>query len=98
MSDIDILIEEQKGWFEHLKRTARSYEAKTTKTRGFAQSILEEIEITCHNFKRGHGEVTAAVRENSINTNDVPYFENDLYYKFQDEFFFIKKSIDRSTF
>lgn len=90
MADIHNYIEEQKELFSHLKRTANSYNNKLIKTHGFAQSILEEIESTFLQFKNGNSQLCSIVRENTINTENISYFEEDVYYKFQDEFFSIK--------
>ncbi|XP_046803835.1 uncharacterized protein LOC111678554 [Lucilia cuprina] len=93
MADIHHLIEDQKDLFLNLKRTARLYNSRQHKTHGFAQSVLDEIESNFLQFKDGNTQLCAVVRDNTINTENIPYFEDDVYYQFQDEFLTLKSQL-----
>lgn len=93
MADISFMIEEQKVLFNHLKRITRSYEVKAGKTCGFAQTIFDEIEQTSQLFKEKHSQLLNIVRDNSITMSDIPYFAEEVFYQFQDEFFSLKSQL-----
>lgn len=52
------------------------------KTRGLCQSCLDEIEEIKKTFEANHEQIFDAVRDRSINTDDVPYFHEDVHYSF----------------
>ncbi|XP_065371866.1 uncharacterized protein LOC135963802 [Calliphora vicina] len=93
MADIHHLVEDQKDLFSNLQRTARLYNSRQNKTHGLAQSVLDEIESNFLQFKDGNTQLCAVVRDNTINTENIPYFKDDVYYKFQDEFFTLKSQL-----
>ena len=73
-----------------MQRTAEAYQSKTNTTRSYAQGLLEEIEFSSTQFKDIHKQILEIIRENSFNMSDVPYFSEDVYYNFQNEFLLLK--------
>lgn len=69
------------------------YETKSGKTRGYAQTLLDEIESCYLQFKDFHNQLVSIVRDNNLNTSDIPYFKEDTYYQFQDKFFILKAKL-----
>lgn len=93
MADVHHLIEEQKDLFKNLKRTARLYISRQQKTHGFVQSVLDELESILFQFKSGNTQLSSVVRETTVNTEDIPYFKDDVYSQFLDEFFALKSQL-----
>lgn len=93
MSDIYSIIEEQKTLFNKLKRIIDIYEKKDGKTRGFAQTLLEDLELHSKKFNEFHNQLSGLVRDNSINTKDIPYFSNEVDLKFEDLYYSFKPQL-----
>lgn len=54
---------------------------------------MDEIESNFINFKEGNIQLCSIVCDNTVNTEDIPYFKHDVFYQFQAEFFGLKSQL-----
>lgn len=57
---------------------------KTELSKGYVQTILDDLGSSFKIFKDGHEQIIEIVRENSIAENNVPYLSTDTFYKCYD--------------
>lgn len=88
-------IEDQRRIFHHIERVARAFEAKPKNTisKGYVQTILEDLENNFKTFKDGHDQIMEILREESIPENEVPYISGDTYYKCYDSYITLKTNL-----
>lgn len=100
MSSSDTAIEDQKRIFNHIERVAANFNAKprTAISKGYVQTILEDLENNFRIFKDGHDQILEILRENSIVENDVPYISTDTFYKCYDTYITLKTNLLDITF
>ncbi|XP_075163287.1 uncharacterized protein LOC142235924 [Haematobia irritans] len=95
MSSSEVAIEDQKRIFNHIKRVAAAFNAKPKEaiSKGYVQTILEDLENNFKFFKDGHDQIMEILRENSINEKDVPYISSDTYYMCYDSYINLKSKL-----
>lgn len=95
MESISDAIEDQKNLVNHIERMLNAFnqKPKDDKSKGYVQTMLEDLELTYKTFKDGHEQIMETVRNNTINENDVPYISTDVYYKCYDTYIILKTNM-----
>ncbi|XP_065370933.1 uncharacterized protein LOC135963086 [Calliphora vicina] len=88
-------VEDQKKIVEHIERVSTTFQAKPKDafSRGYLQTILEDLESSFKSFKDGHDQLNDMVRESSIAEKDVPYLSTNTFYKCYDIYISLKTNI-----
>ncbi|XP_065361949.1 uncharacterized protein LOC135955527 [Calliphora vicina] len=88
-------VEDQKKIVEHIERVSTTFQAKPKDafSRGYLQTILEDLESSFKSFKDGHDQLNDMVRESSIAEKDVPYLSTNTFYKCYDVYISLKTNI-----
>lgn len=89
------VIEGQRKSLRQFQRLIELFDLKPAeaKTRGYIQSVLEDIEMTFRKFKEEHANILLMISENSIRDEDVPYLNEDIYFQFHDLFLTFKAKL-----
>ena len=93
MTDLDRVIERQRGYLEQLTKLHSRFMVKTDKPKGYLTSLLSEIDGINHHFKENHEEIGNIIRETSLNARDVPYIQEECFYAFLDLFLLFKGQV-----
>ncbi|XP_073811681.1 uncharacterized protein [Musca autumnalis] len=84
MEDYSRAIEDQQILLSRVQRIVSDFDKLPDgeKTRGLCQSCLDKIDEIEKTFEANHEQLFDAIRDKSINPEDVPYFKEDVHYSF----------------
>lgn len=95
MGDLEVLIFEQRELIADLEELRNSFITKESsgKSRGYLETLSQELDIQFQQFKYQHGEISRILRETSLNAADVPYMLEGCFCQYREHYFSFKGAI-----
>ncbi|XP_075157530.1 uncharacterized protein LOC142233037 [Haematobia irritans] len=92
MCDLSALINDQRQLLNLLVKYQSRFVVKHSaeKTHGYVSALAQRIDDIFNRFEAQHETIVEHVRDNSINSSEVPYLNDDFYLDFSETYFTFK--------